>query len=182
MATRSIVPRDDNEGGIGTALKKWATGFIKLLTVDSVNKVVITAPATSAILTIADGKTLSYSENTWVPELKFGGANVDMTYSTHNGNYTKIGNTMIAWCELILTAKGSSSGIATITLPVIATSVSVVLVYLLAVSFASAFQGYVDSGNTHINLQQVTEAGGVLNLTNANFTDTSRVYFTIIYK
>ena len=35
MATRKIVPRADNEGGIGTALKRWASAFINALTADS---------------------------------------------------------------------------------------------------------------------------------------------------
>lgn len=32
MATRNFVPRADNEGGIGTALKKWAAGFFTSIT------------------------------------------------------------------------------------------------------------------------------------------------------
>lgn len=36
MATRDFVPQNTGEGGIGTTLKKWATGFIKILTVDSI--------------------------------------------------------------------------------------------------------------------------------------------------
>lgn len=35
MATRKIVPRADNEGGIGTALKRWASAFINALNADS---------------------------------------------------------------------------------------------------------------------------------------------------
>jgi hypothetical protein len=35
MATRKIVPREDNEGGIGTALKRWASGFFATATIDS---------------------------------------------------------------------------------------------------------------------------------------------------
>jgi hypothetical protein len=32
MATRKIVPRADDEGGIGTAAKQWASGWIKIFT------------------------------------------------------------------------------------------------------------------------------------------------------
>jgi hypothetical protein len=32
MATRKLVPIADNEGGIGTALKQWASGWIKIFT------------------------------------------------------------------------------------------------------------------------------------------------------
>ena len=35
MATRKIVPRADNEGGLGTALKRWASAFINAFTADS---------------------------------------------------------------------------------------------------------------------------------------------------
>ena len=35
MATRKIVPRADNEGGVGTSLKRWASAFINALTADS---------------------------------------------------------------------------------------------------------------------------------------------------
>ena len=35
MATRKIVPRADNEGGLGTALKRWASAFINALTANS---------------------------------------------------------------------------------------------------------------------------------------------------
>ena len=65
MATRSIVPRADNEGGIGTTLKKWATGFIKALTVDTVNLLTLTAQAVG--FTLSGGttsKTLTVSADT----------------------------------------------------------------------------------------------------------------------
>jgi hypothetical protein len=63
MATRKLVPRADDEGGIGTALLRWASGWIKLLTVLTINKLTITEPATGATLTIADGKTLTVSDS-----------------------------------------------------------------------------------------------------------------------
>jgi len=37
MSTRKIVPRADNEGGLGTAAKRWASGWIKSLTVDTID-------------------------------------------------------------------------------------------------------------------------------------------------
>lgn len=36
MATRNVVPRANNEGGIGTVLKNWASGFIKIFVCDSI--------------------------------------------------------------------------------------------------------------------------------------------------
>ena len=68
MATRDISPQANNEGSIGTALKNWASGWIKLLTVLTINKLTITQPATGATLTIADGKTLTATQNTALDE------------------------------------------------------------------------------------------------------------------
>lgn len=54
MATRSMVPRADAEGGIGTALKRWATGFINALTVSSI-KIETGAGLNKILVSDADG-------------------------------------------------------------------------------------------------------------------------------
>jgi len=78
MATRAIVPRADNEGGIGTAAKKWASGFIKLFTFDRLVLTTglsdqtycgITEEGTGGATAIAFG-TLCYfkaSDSLWYP-------------------------------------------------------------------------------------------------------------------
>jgi len=68
MATRKLVPRADDEGGIGTVLLRWASGWIKLLIVSTINKLTITTPATGATLTIADGKTLTVTDSATLDE------------------------------------------------------------------------------------------------------------------
>lgn len=63
MATRKIVPRADNEGGIGTALKQWASGWIKALTVTTINALTLASQAVG--FTVAGGttsKTLTVDE------------------------------------------------------------------------------------------------------------------------
>jgi hypothetical protein len=64
----------------------------------------------------ADANTLDdYEEGVWTPALQLGGAAVGMTYaSTPVGRYTKIGRTVFATGTLTLSAKGSSTGSATI--------------------------------------------------------------------
>jgi microcystin-dependent protein len=52
MATRAIVPRADNEGGLGSAVKKWALGFIGILVIDSL-RVILGAEA-GKVLTCLD--------------------------------------------------------------------------------------------------------------------------------
>lgn len=57
----------------------------------------------------------AYEEGTWTPALSFGGNAVGMTYAaTPIGRYTRIGRTVFATGSLTLTAKGSSTGAATI--------------------------------------------------------------------
>lgn len=56
-----------------------------------------------------------YDEGSWTPALNFGGNAVGMTYSaTPAGRYTKIGRTVFATGSFTLTAKGSSTGLATV--------------------------------------------------------------------
>ena len=54
MSTRNVVPRDTGEGSIGTALKKWATGWINALTVNSI-KIVTGAASGKFFQSDADG-------------------------------------------------------------------------------------------------------------------------------
>lgn len=57
----------------------------------------------------------AYEEGTWLPALNFGGNAVGMTYAaTPAGRYTRIGRTVFATGSLALSAKGSSTGAATI--------------------------------------------------------------------
>lgn len=55
MATRNIVPRANEEGGLGTAAKKWLYGFIKTLAVTTLNALTLTAQTIG--FTIAGGTT-----------------------------------------------------------------------------------------------------------------------------
>jgi hypothetical protein len=55
-----------------------------------------------------------YEEGTWTPVLSFGGASVDITYGTQEGRYVRIGSWVHAQCSIILTSKGSSTGVASI--------------------------------------------------------------------
>lgn len=69
MATRKIVPRADNEGGLGTALKRWASAFIAAITCTTINA--LTLAAASVGFTIAGGttsKTLTVTADTSLDE------------------------------------------------------------------------------------------------------------------
>ena len=145
----------------------------------------IAFPATQA--PSADVHTLDdYEEGTWTPALKFDGNSVEMTYSVQSASYTKIGNRVFINGIIILTAKGSSTGNATIVgLPFTPknddsayTSSSM---YLSGVTFANVFVGVIDKNMTYIILYEITEAGVTTVLTNADFANSAIMIFNTSY-
>lgn len=98
----------DNEASLGNALVfSRASGLITLGAGQL--KFPATANLSSDVNTLDD-----YKEGSWVPDLKFGGASVGLTYSLQRGNYTKVGNLVTCGAEFGLSAKGTSTGNATI--------------------------------------------------------------------
>ena len=56
-----------------------------------------------------------YEKGIWTASLAFGGGSIGMTYQAQVCYYTKIGDIVVIGGLIILTAKGSSTGSATIT-------------------------------------------------------------------
>jgi hypothetical protein len=54
-------------------------------------------------------------EGTFTPGIAFGGGATGITYTTQTGHYTKIGNRVFFDINIVLSAKGSSTGSAAIT-------------------------------------------------------------------
>lgn len=67
----------------------------------------------------ADPNTLDdYEEGTWTPSMTFGGGSTGITYATQQGFYRKIGALVYVEARVVLSNKGSSTGVALIvTLP-----------------------------------------------------------------
>ncbi len=136
----------------------------------------------------ANANTLDdYREGLWTPAVTFGGAAVGVTYSGSNrGRYTKIGRLVAATGILSLSDKGSSTGGAAITgLPF--SSVNAVPVSSAPLGYATnmssisgAVLGIVPQNSAVIALYH-TNGGNSSSLTNANFTNTTGIYFTIVY-
>ena len=61
-----------------------------------------------------------YEEGTYTPALSFSGASVGMTYNgaATTGFYTRLGDTVFVTGTVTLTAKGSSTGVAGVSIPV----------------------------------------------------------------
>lgn len=87
------------------------TPVLGVATATSINKVAITAPATSATLTITDGQTLSYAEGSWSPTL-IGSATpgTGQTYVVQVGSYEKIGRLVTARFYVQASSLGTAAG------------------------------------------------------------------------
>ena len=123
-----------------------------------------------------------YKEGTWTPVLTFGGNAVGMTYSTQTGRYTRVGRLVVLECSIALSAKGSSVGGATITgipFPLAVAGGTG------AIDTSTGFAGltippFVTSSGSTI-YPMVTTATTRVQLTDANFTNTSQFTFSISY-
>tara|TARA_R110000868_G_scaffold315069_1_gene575994 strand:- start:211 stop:1527 length:1317 start_codon:yes stop_codon:yes gene_type:complete len=127
-----------------------------------------------------------YEEGTWTMGVSFGGASVGVGYTINGGTYTKIGRQVTVNGDITLTSKGSSTGAARITgLPfTIANSdanYSPPSFWFNNVTFTNQFQGYGNKNNTTIDLSEITNAGVLTALTNADFANNSEVMVSLTY-
>lgn len=118
------------------------------------------------------------NQGVWTPTLQFGGASVGITYTTRTGNYTLFSNVVVAQCAIVLSSKGSSAGIATIT--------------GWPYTPAGYFAAVIDSWNTLAGITTpawLLHHGGTAYLMHAywtviedfNFVNTSQINFTAVY-
>jgi hypothetical protein len=123
-----------------------------------------------------------YKEGTWTMGVTFGGGTTGITYGTQEGYFTKIGNVVTISGYMTLTSKGSSTGTAAITgLPYIVGGYAAVTMRLTAITFANQYQGYTTIGQQTISLEEVTEAGVMTNLTDADFANNSTIMVNCMY-
>ena len=127
-----------------------------------------------------------YEEGTWIPAISFGGASVDVTYNEQSGQYTKVGRKVSISGRIFLSNKGTSTGDAVITgLPFTSGNLnsyaSPASFRINNISFADFLQGNVRVNNTEIAISEVTNAGVISNINDANFVNTSDIYFSATY-
>ena len=145
----------------------------------------ITFPASQ--IASSDANTLDdYEEGTFTPGIAFGGNAVGVTYTTQTGTYTKIGNRVFCAGKVELTNKGSSTGQARITgLPFTAADASANLsaptLRVRGITFSNVIQGYVEGSTTTILLDECTTGGAVTSITDADFSNTSLITFSVNY-
>ncbi len=124
---------------------------------------------------------------TFTPALKFGGASTGMT-GTFTGVRRRVGKLTFVTIRITLTAKGSSTGAATITgLPEVAAAacysgLAANYAANLGASVASLLP-YIGSSTSVINLTYIPAAGAtsVTNMTEATFTNTTDIILSGCY-
>jgi hypothetical protein len=124
----------------------------------------------------------------YTPVLAFGGASTGITYSTQTAAVMTLGNWVWAWIYIVLTNKGSSTGYATLSLPVkVNNSIpGTGLIPMGSIQFAnvtfSGAPGVAPYPNTQL-ANIIISASGVaeVGLTDANFTNSSMVAAQILY-
>jgi hypothetical protein len=127
-----------------------------------------------------------YEEGTWTIGLTFGSLSVGITTSASTGRYTKIGRQVTVSGLLNLTSKGSSTGIAEIQgLPFTIANgneaYSAANVRFNGVSFADVPISIGATNSTKILLQEITNAGVVTDLTDADFSNSSQCIISFTY-
>jgi hypothetical protein len=146
----------------------------------------ITFPATQSAS--SDANTLDdYEEGTWTPGVSFGGASVGVTYSSPSGTYTKVGRQVTCVGRMVLSNKGSSTGVANITgLPFTVASgepnyAGLSFSYIDSMTFAAVPMGRTNAGSTNIDLSETSNAGAVTDLTNSDFANGTGLRFIVTY-
>lgn len=118
----------------------------------------------------------------YTPSLTFGNGSTGMTYTTRVGRMQVIGSLCHVTGYILLSAKGSSTGNATISLPMVAIGVtglrqSAAVGFFDNINFTIAGVNlWVDAGASSLSVYDEAAA-----LTATEFTNTSAIAFSISY-
>lgn len=140
--------------------------------------------------TLLDVQTANITDITygdWTPILAFGGSTSGITYTVQAGSYITIGNLVFVTCQIALSAKGSSTGAATISgLPFTSGNNN-----KYRAAFALRAQGMTLTGdiipNAYINGNSaeiaftVVDSGAGSNMTDAHFGATTLMFVSGCY-
>jgi hypothetical protein len=127
-----------------------------------------------------------YEEGTWTMGISFGGASVGVTTSSNTGTYTKIGRKVTVNGILVLSNKGTSTGVVRLTgLPFTPINLdafySSISIRVSNVSSNGYIQGYGEVGLNTIRIESVNLLGSRSDLFDNNFINTSDVMISFSY-
>jgi hypothetical protein len=116
---------------------------------------------------------------TYTPVLSFGGGTTGITYSTQTGEYFTIGTFVWSNITIILTNKGSSTGTASITLPVAANVDAWCAIVPDNLTFAGFVQGFISGSG--VTILSYSSGGTATALTDAEFANNTVIRMSMIY-
>lgn len=132
-----------------------------------------------------DPNTLDdYREGTFTGNVLFNGVNTGMTYTKNEGNYTKIGRMVFFTLQIILSAKGTSTGTVLINgLPYDSVKKHSLNVTLKNVSNINGnVQATTRDTTSKIMDFEIVTPTGVVVLTDANLTNTTEIIISGMYQ
>jgi hypothetical protein len=127
--------------------------------------------------------------DTWTPGLSFGNGTTGITYTNQNGNFVRVGKLIVASYKIVLTSKGSSTGVARITGIAVTSGVAIANDVFMPIGYWSGMTSSlvfmsagIDTGATTAQIFGATAAAtGLAALTDADFADTSSIQGALIY-
>lgn len=127
-----------------------------------------------------------YEEGTFTPTITLGGAAVGVTYTTQTGSYTRIGNRLSFTIVVVLSSKGSSSGVLLVNgLPITVGDPSLPCsVYVNSVTSGvgdTAILASPASASTGVRIYKMA-SGTATQLTDADLTNTSDLRLSGVYR
>lgn len=160
----------------GAYLKTLVTGFGGLLSAADTN-----------VQLALDTLDNVYESGTWTPVLSFGGGTTGITYSVQDGFYKLYKDVAHIWCDILLSSKGTDTGVALISgLPYAcgnnAGKRGVGVIRPSSLDFNSTYAyAYINQNATTIPLYKAVNAAGGGQLTDAEFANSTLIHFSFSY-
>lgn len=160
--------------GTFTTAGAFTTSGGNALTLTTTAPTNVTLPTSGTLLTAASG--------TLTPTVTFGGASVGVTYSNNTCAYTTIANRVIFTCTVILTNKGSSTGIAALAItwpqtPAAQTGPIFIVPANVTIDTGGGYLGvYGVPSASGLDLKEWGSAVATTTLSNTNFANNSQIY------
>jgi hypothetical protein len=126
---------------------------------------------------------LGAAATSWTPVLRFGGASTGITYSTQTGRYVRLGSLVVAFFEIRLTSRGSSTGRASISglpsSPVVPGGGSIIGAATMTIAATGHLSCFAFTDGI-IYLERFSTTGEV-DLIETDFSNTTVLYGTVSY-